>query len=275
MKVHDSFNLDATSCFGFPTTSKLAKELDELLVKEPDYEYFKSNGHTQYFVEGEKADVSVITDDTIDADNEVVDLKSLDLSPLRERGFVAYNHNYSIPPVGKSIWQKLINNRVIAKTIYAVSPPDGVPLDKWFPNTIFHLIKNNFLPGKSIGGIAKKVAPTAEEITANPALKNVKFIRKNARIYEYSVTAMQANKNAIVQAVSKGEIPIGPELCGEWPELDEVYKNLEELKKPIRIGKAITLEEYQEEISKGLTSKLNNLELDMLDRVQARVLGRV
>lgn len=275
MKIHDGFGLNATSCFGFPTTDKLAKELDDLLAVSPDYEYFKSNGHTQYFIDGEKADVSVITDDTVDADNEVVDLKSMDLTPLKERQFVAYNHNYSIPPIGKSIWQKLTGNKIIAKTLYAVTPPAGVSLDKWFPNTIFHLIKNGFLPGKSIGGVAKKVAPTAEEIAANPVLKDVKFIRKNAKVYEYSVTPIQANKNAIVQAVSKGEIQIGPELCGEWPELEEVYKQIQKSKEPIRIGKAVTVEEYQEEISKNLITSLNRLELDILDKVQARVLGRV
>lgn len=226
IKVNEQFGLDATSCFGFPTTIKLAKELDQLLEQEPDYEYFKSTGNTQYFIDGEKADVSIITDDSIDEDKEVVDLKSMDFSPLRERGHVAYNHNYNIPPIGKSIWQKMVGNKVLAKTVYAVEPPEGVALDKWFPSTVFHLIKNGFLPGKSVGGIAKKVAPTAEEITANPLLKNVRFIRKNAKVYEYSVTPVHANKNAIVQAISKGEIPIGPELIGEWPELEDIYKQL-------------------------------------------------
>lgn len=269
------------SVFGFPTTDKLAKQLEEDLAKDDELVKFSINkSGFEYCIAGERSDVSVITDNSIDEDGEVMDIKSLDFSPLRENGsIVAYNHNYNAPPLGKSLWQKIVKDSIKAKTQYA-TPPDNKT--EFFPETIFQLVKQGFLPGKSIGGTAKFRKFTEEEIAAKPELKNAKGLRYNGKVYEYSVVPFRANKNAVVEVVSKSVLTIkdwqASPLHNDFPELEEIIKSIKAENTPILIKGHISLADYNKKIGDEVVKQVGDLTSklpEMMEDSLARLLGKV
>lgn len=278
MAFHEAFKNYCNGPFGFPMPEEDARELDKALEKAEEeillLRRVTADSKSTAFVQGENADVSVITDDSVDEDGEIIDMKSINFDSFRKNPLVTFNHNYTNPPIGKSLWQKQVGSSIRAKTQY-VPKPDTISKDaEWFPDTIFHMVKSGFLPGKSVGGISKARFPTDEEKKLNPAtLKRVRF---DTKIYEYSVVTRQANNNAIVEAVSKGLFTIPKEILSDFPEVLKIKKELEgDL--PV-IKEFRTLEDYNNIIKKEFETRvaeLNNKTPEMVEDVFARLLGRV
>jgi hypothetical protein len=108
----------------FPCTDDTARKLEaDLKDAEKDgYQYTRSfvRHATKEFVEGERADISVIiTDDTLDHENEVILPKGLDVEVFRKNPVVVFPHNYQEPPVGRCEWLKHAGEQIKAKTKYA------------------------------------------------------------------------------------------------------------------------------------------------------------
>lgn len=275
MPLNEYYKKLATSPFGFPLAAEDVKLLEKSLEDDPELEYFKefSAGY-EYCIDGERSDVSVITDNSLDEQNEIIDIKSLNWDSYRKNPIVAFNHNYGIPPIGKSIWQKQVGDKIKAKTIY-VPRPESYPKDKeWFPDSVFEMIKKGFLPGKSIGGVGKIRKPTEDELKIHPLLKAVRY---NGKVFEYSVVPRQANNNAIVEAVSKGLLVLGNDtLDSSFPEVVDIIKSL----RPEKI--VITNYQTEEDYLKSLNSNVENAISDVqkrtpeiVDACLARILGRV
>ncbi len=268
----------ATGPFGFPMPEVEARALDkELSESNEDIRYVKiQKSGFEYFIDGEKADVSTITDDSVDEDMEVVEAKSINWDIFRKNPLVTFNHDYSTPPVGKSLWQKLVGNRVWkAKTQFAPKP-ENFPTDKeWFPDSLFHLIKSGFLPGKSIGGIAKIRVPTNEE---QSLYKGVKQIRYDLRVYEYSVVTRQCNNNAIVEAVSKGMLALNKDRVAEiFPELALQLREIINSNKPV-IKDFVTAETYRNRVLADVTKALLDVQKrtpEIIENTMAKLLGKV
>jgi len=279
--MHNTYKGYCIGPFGFPMLEDDARALDkELETSEEEigsFKLFKGFDKANYFSDGERADVSVITDESVDEDGEVIELKSMDFGPLRKNPIVTFNHNYDMPPIGKSIWQKQVGTSIKAKTIYAPRP-DTLQKDiEWFPDSIFGLVKSGFLPGKSVGGFYKKRAPTTEELQKfGPTLKRVGH---SAKIIEYSVVTRQANNKAIVEAVSKSLIKISPELIGNLPEVaellkeyqDKIKKEQEEL--PV-IKSYRTPKDVEADIEKQMQEFYDKTP-ELVDDIFARLLGKV
>ena len=93
---------ECTGPFGFPMKEDAARNLDQYLQKhaEEDIDYFrKQSGTFEYFIPGEQADVSIITDTSVDKDGEAVDISSLNFDEFRKNPHVPYGHVYTVPPV--------------------------------------------------------------------------------------------------------------------------------------------------------------------------------
>jgi len=80
---------------------------------------------------------------------------------------VTLNHAYTLPPVGRSLWRKVVKDGarrgVKAKTQYPPRPADW-PKDDWPPDVAFALVQADLLRGKSIGFLPTKVhTPTRDE----------------------------------------------------------------------------------------------------------------
>lgn len=229
---------DCTGPFGFPMLEEDARELDKFLQEHSKessvgYKHKSIEKAYEYFIDGERADVSVVTASTVDLDNEIVVAGGGDWSAFEKRRNVTLNHNYYMPPVGKALWWKQVKDKWIAKTAYLVRP-DSLPQEKeWVPDTVFDLIKQGGLPGKSIGFIPKKWhEPTKDEISKNFNLKDVSLIFDEWKIYEYAVAYIQSNTDSVVEAVSGMKNFNGfhdEQLCSIF---SPVVKKLREIKKP-------------------------------------------
>jgi hypothetical protein len=255
-----------------------ARELEKQLESGEFHPFrLQKSDAFEYFVEGEKADVSVINDDSIDKQGEIVDPDTLDFTKFQKNPVVAFNHNYEIPPVGKSIWQKKTTKGWIAKTVFNSKPDDFK--DAWFPDTLFHMIKEGSMRGKSIGGACswREIAP--EDVEKHPSWKGAKRVTKSVQVWEYSICPIGVNSNTVVEAVSKGMILDEAiiALMGTFMPIDEIRKACSKPEIPV-ITQFLTQEQHLRQREAVKSARLNQLEAEIpsiAERVLKRKFGKV
>lgn len=273
---------NCTGPFGFPMQEKDARELDKI-VKEAskdsavEYKHHVNGKAFKYFIDDERADVSVVTDGSVDKMREVVSPGGVDFSVFKTNPFVSWNHRYDLMPVGKSIWQTRKGDQWLAKTLFA-NRPENHPQDKeWEPDTAWHMVKEGFLPAKSIGFFVTKYhEPTKEEKEKSITLKNAEIVFDEVKVYEYAVCTIGCNNNAIVEAVNKG-LHLGTALKSLFDFLPEVKEMEEPLlgELPIKVD-GLTLEEYTESVRYLVYNRIQGLNPNQLaEDCIARLLGRV
>jgi hypothetical protein len=198
--------------FGFPMPDDIAKAVDALCktatteAKAKGYQHCVKLATGMDFVDGERADVSFITTETKDRDNEVVIAKGGDFSQFTKNANVTWCHQYDQLPIGRCMWLSLDKSASLggikAKTQYHTKP-DGWTGD-WMPDAVWHLVKQGALPGKSIGFMPLDCGvPRTEEVKAFPGLAGVACVHRKWVLLEYAVAPIQCNPDATVQAVSK------------------------------------------------------------------------
>lgn len=272
---------EATSPFGFGVSDEDARELDKFLDEsEVEVVYFRKEmpGY-EYCIEKEKSDVSVITDNTVDLEKEVVDLASVNWNFLRKVPHVAYRHNYDLPPVGRAKWIKPFATCVKAKTTYDKRPESLSKDEVWFPDVIYDLVMKGFLPGKSVGGVAQKFAITDEYLTKHPNAAGADIVRMNARVYEYSVCPVACNKNAVVETLAKGLANVKDDiLLSVFPEIaDAVIDVRKSFEVPV-VKDYLSVTQYSEDMHARLEIELESVMErvpEMIDKVLKRMLGQV
>lgn len=265
---HKQFG-NCTGPLDFPMQEEDARDLEKKLDsgEYSPFKMVKSNSY-EHFVEGERADVSIISDASVDKMGEVVDPKSLDFTTFRKNPVVAWNHNYSIPPLGKSLWQKLIGgNTWKAKTVYINRPENHPTESPWLPDSIFHMIKSGSMRGKSIGGAAKWRQPTQEDADRlGFDLAKAKRISESVEVFEYSVCPIGINSNTIVESVSKGVKWPEDFLSNEWPEILDTIKQYN-VDIPL-ITEFITLEDFKKSQQTKFFETIQNVEKRVPDLVE-------
>lgn len=158
---------------------------------------------------GERADVSLVTTDSVDRDKEVVLPRGGDWkSWLKGGGVVTWAHDYSALPVGRGLWIKAVEepaNGWLAKTRYTPRPEGWPSTEGWFPDAVFHFVQEG-IRGKSIGFIPTDVSrPTEDEIVKRPELAAVSWVIRKWIGLEYAVAPVQSNPDAVVIGVSKAK----------------------------------------------------------------------
>ncbi len=215
---------DCEGPLGFPMKSEQASAL-EALMKDLPAECKKRGLIRRTFVpkaieldDGERADVSLITTDSIDRDAEVIFPKGVVWTSFLKNPVVTFNHQYGKLPVGRCLWVKRQKqdkkskgnsaNGWLGKTQYTSRPPaDLWPVEKaWFPDAVWWFVKSGDLPGKSIGFIPLEIrGPTPDEIKARPELAEVRAVIPKSHALEYAVATVQSNPDTLVQQVAKAK----------------------------------------------------------------------
>lgn len=277
MKFHETYKGLATSALGIPVKDEEAREIDKFLDTGEYSPIKKHSTSVESFSPGERSDISVITDGSVDSDHEIVLPKGLSFERYQKNPIVTFGHNWGAPPVAKSLWQKLIGGHIWkAKTQYVSRPETLTKEQSWLPDTIWHLVKEGFLPGKSVGGLGKVREITKEEYDANPSWKSAKTIIDEMVVYEYSIVPIQANKNAIVEAVAKSVVFFPDELLQKtMPEVFEALKDSRREVDALPVIKSYTtVEQYKAEVHAKFVEKCQQLP-NMVDDVLAGVMGQV
>ena len=265
---------NCTGPFGFPMQEEDARELDQLIEKHSkdsafEYRRIVKNDGLESIVLKEKSDVSVVTTSQVDRDREIIKSEGVDWVSFRKNPVVSFQHKFNEPPVGRSLWQKQVNDGWKAKTQYLDRPEDYPTEKEWLPSTVWHFVKNGVMTGKSVGFLPVKWhEPTKEEKHLNASL-----IFDQIKIFEYSVVTIPANENAITEEINKG--------------LDFQYKHFADLlgikikevntKEDIVI-KGLSIEDYRKIINNKLGAEFMELQKSLpqkIDNVIARVLGKV
>jgi hypothetical protein len=213
---HKSYG-GAQGPLGLPMLDKQALALEALLKALPHEDRVLQRALTtkapSELLDGERADVSWITTEAVDKDQEIVLARGMNDSHFKANPIVTLMHDYTQPPVGRSLWRKRLRDGdtvgIKAKTQYPPRPSDWPPEQAWQPDLIFGLIKAGLLQGKSIGFLRlKSHSPTRDEIAANPGLTSVTRIIDEWLLLEYCCTFLPTNQEALVDAVSKGSISV-------------------------------------------------------------------
>jgi hypothetical protein len=198
--------------FNIPMKDVQARALEEVLKTLPqpaEPKFITIAKAPSELLPGERADVSWISTEDIDRDNEIVVAKGMDDSHFKLNPIVTLQHCYDLPPVGRSLWRKRTSDGQLrgikAKTQYPRRPQDWPAASDWPPDITFNLIQNGLLLGKSIGFLSTKThAPTEDEVKKNPALVDCRRIIDEWLLLEYACVYIPCQQNAVVEAVSKG-----------------------------------------------------------------------
>jgi hypothetical protein len=211
---------DTEGPFGLPMKDRQARALNALLKTLPPGDAYQPgklvvDKATTELLPGERADVSWISTEDPDRQRDIVVAKGMSDEHFKLNPIVTMQHAYWLPPVGKSLWRKVVKDGdrrgVKAKTQYPQRPDSWSEGDDWPSDCAFTLVQAGLLNGKSIGFLPTKVRyPTDEEQQADPALRKVWRIVEEWLLLEYACVYLPAQQNAVVEAVSKG-VYIPPE----------------------------------------------------------------
>lgn len=133
---------------------------------------------------GEGIIEAIVASDSQDRHGEVLELKGLDTSKYMQNPVVLWAHDYSQPPIGKTLSLRKSGGKLIAKIKFAIDEDS-------FAHKIYRLYKGGFMKAFSIGFIPK-------EVDENKYTK--------AEMIEHSSVPVPANPEALALAVSKGLI---------------------------------------------------------------------
>ena len=154
--------------FPMPMTDRQAATLDARLMSLPDD--FQPRRLTLSAAptpqpEG-RSDISWITTEAPDRQGDVVLAAGMDDAYFRLNPIVTLNHDYSRPPVGRSLWRKLTHDNrqtgVKAKTYYPPRPADWAQ-GPWLPDLAYGLLQAGLLNAKSIGFLMELYGHTVRD----------------------------------------------------------------------------------------------------------------
>jgi len=221
---------------GFPLTDRQAIALDTILKALPKDDAFRyrkaiiAKGPSEV-LPGERSDVSWISTEDPDRVGDVVVAKGMNDSQFKLNPVVTLEHNYKLPPIGRSLWRKVVKvaggsrtdcqsvplvHGVKAKTVYPAKPAEWPDGKEWPPDIAFALLQAGLLQGKSIGLLPTKVHdPSQSEIdryqSSDGSPNRVTCIIDEWLLVEYACTALPIQQNALVEAVSKSQLQIPDE----------------------------------------------------------------
>jgi hypothetical protein len=184
---------DATALAVESLLKTLPKECREVLRKAAVPE-------STEFLFGERADISLVSAETVDRDGDVVIAKGMNLEFFRQNPVVTLAHKYDELPVGRAQWIKAVVRGIKAKTIYSKTP------DEWqgpyLPEAVWQMTREGILRGKSIGFLPTKLRPPTSKESG--VWKDVQAVIESAVLLEYAVAPVPCNQDALVEAVAKG-----------------------------------------------------------------------
>jgi hypothetical protein len=260
---------------GFPMTDRQAVAVDQIIKALPKDDAFRYRKHTiakgaSEIMAGERSDVSWISTEEPDRVSEVVIARGMNDSQFKLNPIVTMQHCYWLPPVGKSLWRKVVRDGlrqgVKAKTVYPARPSDW-PSDKDWPADIaLALVQADLLRGKSIGFLPTKVhAPKQSELEVC-GWKDVDLVIDEWILLEYACTFMPAQQEAVVEAVSKSEVKLPFEIMQAIGLPAELFNREPPQTKSVteeicpRISRHLDIDE----IEKAMLRRLDSINLNVL-----------
>ena len=220
MSIHPLTRTTVEGPLGFPMTDRQAVAVDSILKALPKDDAFRyrkavaAKGPSEV-LPGERSDVSWITTEAPDRTAEVVLARGMNESQYKLNPIVTMQHAYWLPPVGRSLWRKVVRDGtfvgVKAKTQYPARPKDWPAAKDWPADVAFALVQADLLRGKSIGFLPTKVHQPRPKEMEERGWEQVDLVIDEWILLEYSCTFLPAQQQAVVEAVSKSAVRLPEE----------------------------------------------------------------
>jgi hypothetical protein len=268
---------------GFPMQDRQAFALEEILKglpREDAYRYRKTllaKGPSEV-LPGERSDVSWITTEDPDRQSEVVLARGMNDSQFKLNPIVTMQHAYYLPPVGWSLWRKVVKDGdlrgVKAKTQYPARPADWA--GNWPADAAFALVQADLLRGKSIGFLPTRVhIPEQREIDQH-GWQKVALVIDEWLLLEYACTFLPAQQNAVVEAVSKSQLTLPEEFLRAMGLDPELLPHESEPTPPAPVIPFISIAEIEQAVQRRLAAwdlpaLARRVLQDQLDRARGRI----
>lgn len=151
--------------------------------------------------EGEDVYRWVISDATVDRDNDTINPKGWDLKSYRKNPVVQFAHSYGTPPIGKSlrVWQEDGKLRSLMRFTDEDENPFGAMIGR--------LVDGKFLRAASVGFIPKVWEFNEERADPDSFRRAIDFMKQE--LLEWSVVPIPSNPAAL-QGASAAGIDLGP-----------------------------------------------------------------
>lgn len=147
---------------------------------------------------------AVITTNAVDRDHEVLLPEGMDATEWQRNPVIFWNHDYNIP-IAKGTDLKRTKTQWTATGTIASRPTSHE--GEWFPDTIRSLMQQEIVRGVSVGfAPMERRKPTPSDIDAFG--KDVELVHHRWKLYEFSVTPLPANQEALITSVAKGLVPM-------------------------------------------------------------------
>jgi hypothetical protein len=190
---------------------------------------------------------------------------------FRSNPIVTLAHDYTRPPVGRSLWRRKVRDGqtrgIKAKTVYPPRPDDW-PEPVWIPDRAFALVRAGLMVGKSIGFLTLEAGPpTDAEVKQHPDWANAYRVVRKWLLLEYCCHWLPVNPDAVVEQVSKGAVtPADLEALGIEPPVPPAPRVIPFL------TEASVLEHVRRRVGALDTRALAERSLqDVYDRLRGRV----
>jgi hypothetical protein len=193
-------------------TDRQASAIEAVLKALPRDDFYRyrkaivAKAPTEWMA-GERSDVSWISEESPDRDREVVVARGMNDAHFQLNPIVTLNHEYDVPPVGRSLWRKRVKDGTLhgikAKTHYPARPADWPAGREWSPDIAFTLVKADLLRGKSTGFLPTKVHVPTDSERERHGWRDVNLVIDEWILLEYACVFLPAQQNAVLDAVSK------------------------------------------------------------------------
>jgi hypothetical protein len=199
---------------GFPCSTQQAHFIEDFMKRAVGgYQHAVIHGKTLETAPSSRTDISWITTEMADRYNHVVLADGMDDTAYLANPIVTLNHNYDLPPIGRSLWRKTARvagtKGVQAMTYYPPRPPELT--GDWPPDTAFAQVLAGLLNAKSIGFI-----PLAIQEPDNP---DMPLIIQKWALVEYACGTVPVNPQTTVIQVTKSMPPPPPPHAPTPPDL--------------------------------------------------------
>ncbi len=287
MSIHPLSRTSIEGPLGFPVTDRQAIALDAILKALPKDDAFRYRKTTvakgaSEVLPGERSDVSWITTEDPDRTREVVLARGMNDSQFKLNPIVTLQHAYHLPPVGKSLWRKVVRDGALqgvkAKTQYPARPDSWK--GTWPADVALSLVQADLLRGKSIGFLPTKVhQPKPKEFDQHGWDDKVDLVIDEWILLEYACTFLPTQQHAVVEAVSKSVVTLPDEFI-QVLGLDPAMFQTAPPQDPKTPMPTITRFTPLEEVEKALLRHVRSIDLqslatrtaaELLDRVRGRV----
>jgi hypothetical protein len=195
----------------FPLSEKQARNLDTLLKALPKSKEFKDvktvflKAPTE-LNSGERSDVSWISTKTPDRYDHFVFAKGMNDSQFALNPIVTLNHDYTCPPIGRSLWRKFVKDGdtrgIKAKSVDPPMPASWTAGECWEPDKVFAQSHAGLLKPKSIGWLPTKAHFADVKEAAKNNWREGTLVVEEWLLIEYAVGTIPVNPETVVEVVS-------------------------------------------------------------------------